>query len=300
LATWVLGLIIFFDDYVNSLIVGSSMRPIFDKLRISREKLAFIVDATSAPVASVALVSSWIAVEISYIDEQYRGLGLSVDAYWTFIQTLPYRFYPFLMLGFVFIIIVSGRDFGPMRLAQEAANKEKDLLSPDLLFPVHTEREPSSPPPPAGDTFAWLSAVPFIVLLFVAVVAMWLDGYLRAADDNVAFTFRNVLSRSRSYVVLVVAAISGNIVAAILSTFVRKRPVNQWARDFVKGARRMLEPCSILILAWTLAAVCRDLRTAEHLVTLLQGGLWAPLLPASVFILAAATSFATGTSWGTM
>ena len=90
LATWFLGLLVFFDDYANSLLVGASMRPITDRLRLSREKLAFIVDATAAPVASLAVISSWIGVEIGYIQDQFQSLGIEGDAYVTFLQTIPF------------------------------------------------------------------------------------------------------------------------------------------------------------------------------------------------------------------
>ncbi len=119
LTTWFLGLLVFFDDYANSLLVGASMRPVTDRLRISREKLAFIVDATAAPVASLALISSWIGVEVGYIADQFAHLGIERDAYLTFIETIPFRFYPILMLLFVFWVSFRGRDFGPMRRAEE-------------------------------------------------------------------------------------------------------------------------------------------------------------------------------------
>src|SRR5690606_28942289 len=161
------------------------------------------------------------------------------DAYWVFIQTLPYRFYPFLMLAFVFIIAVSGRDFGAMRLAEESARKPQTTPLSDLELKVDIELAPTSPSPPEGDTRAWISALPILVLLFVALIGMWLDGYLRTIDDEVEPSFRNIVSRSRSYLVLVLAALSGNIVAVILSTFVRKRPLSTWGQDALSGARRM-------------------------------------------------------------
>src|SRR5690606_26024189 len=98
------------------------MRPITDRLRVSREKLAFVVDATAAPVSSIALISSWVGVEIGYIADQFRELGIDRDPYMAFLETIPYRFYPILMIWFVLTIIVMRRDFGPMRAAETRAS----------------------------------------------------------------------------------------------------------------------------------------------------------------------------------
>ncbi|PJB00245.1 MAG: sodium:proton antiporter, partial [Ignavibacteriales bacterium CG_4_9_14_3_um_filter_30_11] len=112
LSTWLMGIAIFFDDYANTLIVGNLMRPITDKLRISREKLSFIVDATAAPVASIFIISSWIGFEVGLIHDGLNVIASNENAYDVFIQTIPYRFYPILMLVFVFMIAYFKRDFG--------------------------------------------------------------------------------------------------------------------------------------------------------------------------------------------
>lgn len=289
LATWALGFVIFFDDYVNTLVVGSSMRPIYDRLRISREKLAFLVDATSAPVVSLAVVSSWIAVEIGYINEQYAALGLEADGLFIFIQTLPYRFYPWLMLTFGLSVAYWGRDFGPMLAAERKA----------ALSGV-----PSSPPrrsaPKSPDRRELLAALPIVSLVLSALGGMWLDGYLIATAEGIDPDLRAIFGRSRSHVVLVVAALVGNFFALGIALRVRKRAWNALQTDILTGMKRMLLPCGILILAWSLSTVCQDLETAAYLVRLLSGGLIPGVLPATVFVIAALTSFATGTSWGTM
>ena len=117
LATWFLGLMIFLDDYANTL--GASMRPITDKLKMSREKLAFLVDATAAPVASIALISSWVGVEVAYIHEQLTVLGVEKDAYHMFLDSIAHRFYPILMLVFIFILGITGKDMFSMLKAEK-------------------------------------------------------------------------------------------------------------------------------------------------------------------------------------
>jgi len=121
LFTWLLGMAIFFDDYANTLVVGNTMRPVTDRLKVSREKLAYLVDSTAAPVASIALVSTWIGFEVSLIGDALGDIGSAEDAYWIFLQSIPYCFYPILALAFVGMVALTGRDFGPMRAAEGRA-----------------------------------------------------------------------------------------------------------------------------------------------------------------------------------
>ncbi|MCK5775945.1 MAG: hypothetical protein KAH25_07215, partial [Bacteroidales bacterium] len=112
--TWLLGIAIFFDDYANTLVVGNTMRPVTDRLKISREKLAYLVDSTAAPIASIALITTWVGAELSYIQDGIKFLNLDETPYLIFIHSLKYAFYPIFTLGFILMLIFSGRDFGPM------------------------------------------------------------------------------------------------------------------------------------------------------------------------------------------
>eukprot|EP00736_Rhodelphis_marinus_P002708 Rmarinus@m.6233 len=154
LCTLSVGLSIFFDDYANSLITGSTMRPITDRLRISREKLAFIVDATAAPIASVAPLSSWIGFELGLIQAGFEDIGIDEDEspYIAFLQTIPKRFYSIHLLFFVFIVIVSGRDFGPMHVAEQRARQtgrvvERHTIIGDEGNPAETKYLVDGGPP---------------------------------------------------------------------------------------------------------------------------------------------------------
>ncbi len=115
IVTWLLGLFVFFDDYANALIVGPIMKPVADKMKVSREKLSFIIDATAAPIAGLAIISTWIGLEVGLIGDAFAGIGQNVDSFGVFLQTIPYRFYNILILAFVVISAVLLRDFGPMR-----------------------------------------------------------------------------------------------------------------------------------------------------------------------------------------
>lgn len=296
LVTWVLGLVVFFDDYANSLLVGASMRPITDRLRISREKLAFIVDATAAPVASIALVSSWIGVEIGYIQDQFQTLGVERDAYMTFLQTIPFRFYPLLMIFFVFWVSYRGRDFGSMLTAERRARSTGEVL-----------RKGSSPASRFDDTTAtvasphWINAVlPVVAIVVAAAVGMYVDGRAKALEAGLDPTLRAIFGEASSTRALLWAAGVGTVVAFLSVWTTRSLGFAKSVLAALGGMRAMALACGILVLAWALGAVCKELETAGFLIQLLGDWLSPALVPAMVFIVAALVSFATGTSWGAM
>jgi Na+/H+ antiporter NhaC len=153
-AAWLMGLMIFFDDYANTLVVGNTARPITDQLKISREKLAYIVDSTAAPVVSIALITTWIGYEVSLIDEALQGIDelADVPAYAIFLQSIPYSFYPILAVVFVFMVAVTGRDMGPMYTAELRARKGNVFSVGDDGSESSTEEtlepKPDAPPRP--------------------------------------------------------------------------------------------------------------------------------------------------------
>ncbi|MFW6050648.1 MAG: Na+/H+ antiporter NhaC family protein [Myxococcota bacterium] len=295
-STWLLGLLVFFDDYANSLLIGTSMRPITDRLRISREKLAFLVDATAAPVASIAVVSSWIGVELSYIADQYAALGLTADPFVILLKTLPYRFYPILMLVFVLAVAWTGRDFGSMARAERRAQVSGQVLRPGS--------RPASDLGEAAEeaTPRWANAVvPIGVLVLVALAGMFATGWRAAVEAGLEPTLRAVFGHASSLRALLWGAGGGCVAAVLMASFGPGRlGFTASMEAAVEGMRSMVVACLILVAAWALGAVCRDVGTAPFLVSLLGEGLPPGLLPALVFLTAAAVSFATGTSWGTM
>lgn len=275
-ATWLMGLLVFFDDYANALLVGTSMRPITDRLRISREKLAFLVDATSAPIASVALFSSWIGVEVGHIAEQLKQIGSNADAYSLFLQSLPYRYYPLLMLYFGLLVALSGWDFGPMAKAEKRARVEGKVHGDDST--------PASDFDPAEDLEIeprWLNAaLPITAVVIVAIVGTLFGG--------------------ASSSVLLWASVIGSLVALAAAWLGGSLRFGDAVEAWVGGARSILFACFILSLAWSLNAVCRDLGTATFVTGAVGDWLPAALLPAAIFVIGATVSFATGTSFGTM
>lgn len=297
LTTWMLGLLVFFDDYANSLLVGSSMRPVTDRSRLSREKLAFVVDATAAPVASLALISSWIGVEVGYIADQLQHLGIERDAYVTFIETIPFRFYPILMLLFVPWIALRGRDFGPMLRAERRA-RNQGLVSRVGARPAsdfHEEAVPEEIPERPMNAL-----LPILVVVFVAAIGIYLDGRAKVIATGLEPSLRTVVGAASSSSAILWATGAGCVAALTLAvasgglTFMKA--IDAWTG----GIRSMVYAVIILVLAWALGAVCRDLDTASFLIGVFGDWIAPAWIPAAVFIMAALVSFATGTSWGTM
>ncbi len=299
LSAWLMGILIFFDDYSNTLIVGSTMRPITDRLRISREKLAFIVDATAAPVASMALISSWIGVEIGYIADQYRALGIEGDAYVIFLRTIPHLFYPILMLIFGFIVIFTRRDFGPMWRAERRARRTGKLMA-DEARPASDFEDPTIAPKPDAPR-RWINAaVPVVVVITTILVGMYLDGRAQLLRSGGALTLQNIFAKADSFKALVWASLLGCTVAILMVVGQRILSLMEAMDAWLTGVKSLVLAVLILVLAWSLGAVCGDLHTANYIISAIGGWLNPAFLPALVFLISATVSFATGTSWGTM
>jgi Na+/H+ antiporter NhaC len=295
LAAWALGLLIFFDDYANSLIVGSSMRPISDRLRVSREKLSFLVDATSAPVASLALVSSWIGVEVGYIGEELDAANVAMDPYVAFLETLPYRFYPWLMLFFVLLIVITRRDFGPMLKAERRARETGEVLRPGAR-PASDFAEALPEVPPRVS----VAILPIVATVLVAIGGMVVTGRASVLAEGGEPTLRAIFGSANSYHALLWASAVGGVVAIVTAMVTRAMKLDAALDAWTDGLKSMLLACVILVMAWSLGALCKELHTAHVVVSLVGDSMPVGLLGTVVFLVAAAISFATGTSWGTM
>lgn len=301
-ATWVMGVLVFFDDYANTLIVGSTMRPITDRLRISREKLAYIVDSTAAPVASVMPISTWIGFEVGLIAAAFSDLGLGYDPYVTFIASIPFRFYPLLALVFGFTIAFSGRDLGPMLKAERRASSTGAVIAEGEV--ALADYSSSALEPPAGIKHRALNALlPIAVVIGVTLWGLYSTGAAgldRAAFDGTGTWLREVFSNANSFDALLWASFAGVTTAIVLAVATRALSLTQSVEGVVEGLKAMTMALVVLILAWSIGDVCGELHTADFLVGLAQGTLSPHWLPVLVFALSAAVAFATGTSWATM
>lgn len=300
LATWASGILIFFDDYANALIVGNLMRPITDKLKISREKLSFIVDATAAPVSSIFIVSSWIGYEVGLIHDSLATIHSSENAYNVFIQTIPYRFYPIMMLIFIFIIAWLQRDFGPMFKAEKRAHSEGKVLRDNAV--VSKDLTETSEIFGNEDKAKWYNGiVPILVLVLGTVAGLIFTGFSAVKQQGLTdYGIRDIIGNSDSYVSLLWASFSACLVAGIMILVQKIMNLSETVDAWFTGLRSMFLACIILTLAWSIGAITQDLRTADYIVNIISDTLNPHFLPVIVFLVCALISFSTGTSWGTM
>ncbi|HET6528527.1 MAG TPA: Na+/H+ antiporter NhaC family protein [Balneolaceae bacterium] len=297
-ATNVLGIVIFFDDYANTLIVGNTMRSITDKLRISREKLAYIVDSTSAPVASLALVTTWIGFEVGLINDALATIGgLDLSGYSVFLESILYRFYPWLALFFVFAIAFTDREYGPMWKAEHRARTTGDVIGEDAQVDETAADGEELEPKPDKPVRAINAVIPVAVLVFGVLYFLYTTG-LEAAGPGASI--REIIGAADSYTALMWGSILSVIVAAVLSMAQRILTLEETVEAWYSGLKSMLFAMIVLVLAWALSSTTEVLHTAEFLGSVLSDALPPGLVPAIIFVLAALISFATGTSWGTM
>ncbi len=296
LASWFLGVAIFFDDYSNSLIVGNMMRPITDKLKISREKLAYIVDSTAAPVTSLVVVSTWIGYELGLIGSGLKSVGSSLSAYEVFIESVAYRFYPVAALVFVFMVAFFKRDFGPMYKAEINARKfgvaqYKNKNSDDISALEDLSEKPR-----------WFNAViPIFVLIAGTLAGLYITGKSALVASGASeFGLREIISASNSYYALIWGSFTATAVAIMMTLAQKIITLEQTLDAFVKGLRSMFVPVVILSLAWGIGKITADVKTADYFISGLVDFVNIKFLAALVFVVCALTSFATGTSWGTM
>ena len=314
LITWASGLLVFFDDYANSLIIGPMMRPVTDKMKISRERLAFVIDATAAPVAGLAIISTWIGLEVGLIGDGFNAIGVEANAFSVFLNTIPFRFYNILILGFIVLTSIMLKDFGPMREAELRARRGETKLASskeidEKISSEHSDLEPL----PGVKLNIWNAIIPIGILIVGSLFAFYYSGYqtILSGDDatlielvkNSPLSFvsiREAFSNADASVALFQAALFAGIVALCMGVNKKIFTVSQGLEMWVDGMKTLVITCVILICAWSLSSVIKELGTAKFLVTLLSGSVPAFLLPSIIFVLGGIISFATGTSFGTI
>ncbi len=298
MATAGMGLAIFFDDYANTLVVGNTMRPVTDAMRVSREKLAYIVDSTAAPVACLALVTTWVGYEVGLIGDAMENIdGLDVQPYLVYLYTIPYSFYPVLALLFVFMVCVTGRDFGPMLRAERHARANGVDTNALAESGAASDAAPINPVGKAPHR-AINALLPVGVMVTAVVIGLYVTG--RAGIDAPDPALRDIIGAADSYTALMWASLLGVLTAALLSLAQRILTLEQVVDAWYRGLRAMIKAIIILVLAWSLGAVTTELGTSDFLVSVLGDTVPAWTLPAIVFLIAAATGFGTGSSWGAM
>ena len=286
-ASWLAGLVVFFDDYANCLVVGKSFAPIFDRCRISREKLAYIVDSTAAPIASIAVISTWIGFELELIGRALEGLPGAGSAFSVFLQSVPYRFYSIFTLAFVACVAFTGRDFGPMaRVELKAARRSQ------------SDRDPQEAPP--DPKLAWLAFTAIGLLVLVTVTTLILNGWSRTVSAGGSVAVLEIIGNSDPLQAILIGSASAFGFTILASIKLKTHSMQLLLWSVGGGFRSILGALSVLYLAWTLGNALEEAGTAAYFSLLLKATVPAWILPSLSFLLAAGTSFSTGSSFGTM
>lgn len=316
LATALLGVIIFVDDYFNCLTVGSVMRPVTDRFKICREKLAWIIDSTAAPICIIVPVSSWAVAVGGYLGE---------DGFNTFVASIPYNFYALLTIVFVFALCACGRDFGPMKRAQQAFETRFKQPRKGIKHAAEESLAPSSSAVredidetleenvrlqdmagEALDAYDQLHIarnghvydliVPILVLIIFSILGMmYAGGFFQGIDFATAMGENPIMG-------LCIGSVVALVVAALLYLPRKLLNLSSFITGASEGVRSMVEAIMILVLAWSLGGCCRYmLGTGTFIAGLLDSaGFALQFLPVVIFIASAFIGFAMGTSWGTI
>ena len=316
IATAVLGLIIFVDDYFNCLTVGSVMRPVTDRFKICREKLAWIIDSTAAPICIIVPVSSWAVAVGGYLGE---------DGFNTFVASIPYNFYALITIVFVFALCACGRDWGPMKRAQDALDARSPLSCKDVEHTTEESFVPSSEAvradigealednarlqDMAGEALEAYDhlhiakngrvsdlIVPILVLIVFSILGMmYVGGFFQGIDFATAMGVSPVTG-------LCIGSIVALVVAALLYLPRKLLDLSSFVTGASEGIRSMVEAIMILVLAWALGACCRYMLGTGAFIAgwLDSAGFALQFLPAVIFIASAFIGFSMGTSWGTI
>ena len=277
LTTALLGVLIFIDDGFNCLTIGTVMRPVYDRQRISREKLAYIIDATAAPVCIIAPVSSWAVAVASQVSDQ--------NGFRTFLSTVPYNLYAILTILMVAFVCVTGLDFGKMRKAEEKAGLEGNADVPD--------EEQSAQPDGKGRIIDLV--LPILVLIVCSILGMaYVGGFFNGVPFSQAIGENPTAGLS-------LGAFAGLVTAFILYIPRRLMKPKAFVGNIVSGIGSIVPPMLILVLSWSLGGVCRELIGTGEFISgfIASSNVPLQLLPFLVFVIAALMSFSMGTSWGT-
>lgn len=291
-ATLGFGILIFFEDYFNALTVGSVMRPITDRMRVSREKLAYIVDSTSAPMCLLGPVSTWVVFVMGLIGTQLTKMDITGSEYLIYLSSIPLNFYAWLALLLILIIVVTQWDFGPMAQAEKRARESGKLLADDARPP--SDREVTEM---AGiddeNSLKRNMLVPIAVLVgLIPVLFLWTGNF----PENGLVTAMGEADGGQSILIATFLAVS---VALGMGLGQKLFDFREAMELVVIGIKSMTLVYIILTLAWSIGSVTEALGTADYLVSLAQAGVAPSLIPVLLFLIGSLVAFTTGTSYGT-
>ena len=303
IATIILGILIFIDDYFNCLTVGSVMRPITVRHGVTKEKLAYLIDSTAAPVCIISPISSWAAAVSGFVSGGENGLAL-------FCQAIPFNFYAFFTIIFMFMIVVSGFDFKAMskydaRLQEwyeRTGGQVDEVIDTKLHIVEHGVGAKQDDKKPATTNGSVVDlVVPILMLIVFCMAGMVYSGGYFDTTSNCYNNFVDAFAASNASVGLVIGSLAALILTITMFVVRRTLKFDNAMSCLIKGFEAMVPAVLILTLAWTLKSMTDSLGAAEYVsgVVASSASELQMLLPAIIFIVAALLAFATGTSWGT-
>ncbi|NWN82244.1 MAG: Na+/H+ antiporter NhaC family protein [Halomonas sp.] len=291
-ATMGLGVLIFFEDYFNALTVGSVMRPITDKMKVSREKLAYIVDSTSAPMCLLGPVSTWVVFVMGLIGTQLVEMGVSGSEYLIYLSTIPLNFYAWLALGLIAFLVITQWDFGPMATAERRARTRGEVMAPGAMPPSETHVDGIEAVSEEHARKRNMLVPIGVLLVMIPPLFLWTGDF----PDNGLITAIGNAKGGLSILLATLVAVAVGLTMGMMQKLFDFRG----AMDIVvDGIKSMTLVYIILTLAWSIGSVTSELGTAGYLVTLAEASLSPSLVPVLLFAIGAVVAFTTGTSYGT-
>lgn len=285
LIAYVIGIIIFIDGLLSIMFTGVATRPLIDKYKVSREKLAYICDATSAPVNAIIPLNSWGAMLMGLIAAEISAGFITGDPMTLLIQSLPFQFYSILSLIFVLFYILTGKDWGPMKRA-ELRVQNTGALYDEGVTPLLNDRDGIERLVPAGKGNKWNMILPLIVLIGGTFIGLFVTGGGSIIDGS-------------GTTAILYSVIITLIFMGIIYTRQKIMTSKQFSDYLLKGVSNMINLVCLLVLAFAIGAVVKKLETGIFMASLIGDQVSGALCPAIIFVLGAVMAFATGTSWGT-
>jgi len=312
---WLMGVLVFFDDYTNTIIVGNTMRPVTDRTRVSREMLAYIDDSTAAPVAGLALISTWIGYELAMIGRGFDAFNISYNSYDAWLSSIPFRFYSILAIILVFIVAYTHRHYGPMLHAEYRARTTGKVLR-DGAKPLMTTETDIGAPKEGGSP--WDFVIPVLALVVVSLLGLWYTGAanLAAYDQDLgwwtelenpfgvnflSYSFVDSFREADAATALLWGSFVMVVVASIMLLGRKRMTLEEWEETVIRGMKQMIFANTVLVLAWSLGNAADTVGTGSYVINLAtsSGADLGPWMPLIMFLAAMFVAFTTGTSWGT-
>jgi Na+/H+ antiporter NhaC len=293
LATELAGFVIFFEDYVNTLVVGTTMSPITKEYKISKEKLSYIVDSTAAPIACIAGISSWVAYLVGQIGMQFDDLGISLSPYGAYLKSIPFVVYSFVALSLLTYVVLSEKDFGPMLEAERRARRTGKILrdgAKPLIAAEQKGLEPDKDCPKRLINFI----VPIVSLIGLIVILLIKTGGWPEVSISEA------IANGSSSKSLCLGSFGAVFITLVLYKIQNLVPTSILFKGYMEGMRSIFFGTLILIFAWGIGSSIKAVGTAKFLVGITEGVLSPAIIPLITFLVGGVISFSTGTSYGTV